>query len=209
MVILRCFSLNFIAIIVNGVSSPQSKLSYDDFYSNILAYCQEYLIYHDYWSNHLVPHLEQRPQVGHMNSHNQMNSCHHCYYVLHFWHSEGGRTVLFVSELVLMHLEQCKEDLFALLLRCWQLDCPMEVAVVKVAEQLCSSLHEFMYQHECRLLCNAKPTNQLVAYIGQPGDCLWQSRVHFLKLSFARSLLSGHCIPTTLFHLVRLTSWKH
>ncbi len=53
---------------------------------------------------------------------------------LHFWRSEGGRTVLFVSELVLMHLEVCKEDLFALFLRCWQLHCSMEVAVVKVAE---------------------------------------------------------------------------
>jgi hypothetical protein len=38
---------------------------------------------------------------------------------LHFWHSEGGRTVLFVFELVLMCLEVRKEDLFALLLRCW------------------------------------------------------------------------------------------
>ncbi len=41
---------------------------------------------------------------------------------------------MFVSELILMHLEFHKEDLFALLLRCWQLHCPMEVAAVKVAE---------------------------------------------------------------------------
>ena len=108
-----------------------------------------------------------------MNSHNQMNSCHYCYYVLHFLQSEGGRTVLFVSELVLMHLELREEDLFALLLCCWQLHCLMEVAIVKIAGLLCPTLHEFVYQHECRLLCNAKPTNQLVAYIGQPGDCLW------------------------------------
>ncbi len=26
---------------------------------------------------------------------------------------------------------------------------------------------------------------------------------------FSRSLLSKHCFPMTLFHLVRLTSWKH
>jgi hypothetical protein len=56
-----------------------------------------------------------------MNSHNWMKSCHYCYYVLHLCCSEGGRTVLFVAELVLMHLEVRKEDLFALLLRCWQL----------------------------------------------------------------------------------------
>jgi hypothetical protein len=53
---------------------------------------------------------------------------------LYLWHSEGGRTVMFVSELVLMHLEVRKEDLFALFLCCWQLHCLMEVAVVKVAE---------------------------------------------------------------------------
>jgi hypothetical protein len=53
---------------------------------------------------------------------------------LHFWHSEGGRTVLFVSKFVLMRLEERKEDLFALFLRCWQLHCLIEVAVVKVAE---------------------------------------------------------------------------
>jgi hypothetical protein len=41
---------------------------------------------------------------------------------------------MFISELVLMRLELHKEDLFALLLRCWQLYCPMEVTAVKVAE---------------------------------------------------------------------------
>jgi hypothetical protein len=41
---------------------------------------------------------------------------------------------MFISELVLMHLELRDEDLFALLLHCWQLHCPMEVAAVKVAE---------------------------------------------------------------------------
>jgi hypothetical protein len=40
---------------------------------------------------------------------------------------------LFISELGLMCLEVC-EDLFALLLCCWQLHCQMEVAVVEVAE---------------------------------------------------------------------------
>ncbi len=53
---------------------------------------------------------------------------------LHFWRSEGGRTVLFISELVLMRLELHEEDLFALLLRCWQLHCLIKVAVVEVAE---------------------------------------------------------------------------
>ncbi len=106
----------------------RQKLFCDDYYLNIFVYCQEYLIYHDYWSNHLVPHLEQRHKVGHMNSHNQMNPCYYCCYVLHFCCSEGGRTVLVVFELVLMRLELHIEDLFALLLRCWcwQLLFPME-----------------------------------------------------------------------------------
>ncbi len=107
--------------------------------------------------------------MGHMNSHDQMNSCHYRHYVnsyiqmnslhyvrihtsyefmlcwgnslfvgalifLHLWCSEGGKTVMFISELVLMRLELCEEDLFALLLCCWQLPCPMEVAIVKLAE---------------------------------------------------------------------------
>ena len=53
---------------------------------------------------------------------------------LHHWRSEGGRAVLFVSELVLMRLEVREEDLFALFLRCWQLHCLMEAAIVEVAE---------------------------------------------------------------------------
>jgi hypothetical protein len=99
-----------------------------------------------------------------------MNSCSAgaiLYLLVHLffrylWCSEGSKTVMFVSELVLMRLELHKKDLFNLLLRCWQLHCPMEVAV-----------HECMYQHEYRLFCNAKPMNQLVAYVGQPRDWLW------------------------------------
>jgi hypothetical protein len=96
----------------------------------------------------------QMNSLHYVNSYNQMNSLHyiriHISYefmlcwsnylfvgaliFLHFWPSEGGRTVLFVSKLVLMHLELRKEDLFALFLHCWQLHCSMKVAVVKVAE---------------------------------------------------------------------------
>ncbi len=48
---------------------------------------------------------------------------------------------MFVSELVLMRLEFHKEDLFALLLHCWQLHRLMEVAAVKVAEYICPTLY--------------------------------------------------------------------
>ncbi len=54
---------------------------YSLYLDSSLMYCQEYLIYHDHWSSHLVLHLEQRHTVGHMNSHNQINSCHYCHYV--------------------------------------------------------------------------------------------------------------------------------
>ncbi len=80
---------------------------------------------------------------------------------------------MFVSECVLMRVKYWEEDLFALLLCCWQLHFLMEVATVEIAKWLCPMLHEFMYQHECRLLCNARPTDQLVVCFGQPGDCLW------------------------------------
>jgi hypothetical protein len=41
-----------------------------------------------------------------------------------------------------------EEDLFTLLLRCGQLHCSMDVATVKVAEELYLMPHEFMHQHE-------------------------------------------------------------
>ncbi len=51
--------------------------------------------------------------------------------------------------------------------------------------------------------------NQLVTYVGQSGDCLRLSRVHSLKLAFARLESLRHHSLTTLLHLVRPTSWKH
>jgi hypothetical protein len=41
---------------------------------------------------------------------------------------------MFVTELVLMHLKLHKEDLFTLLLCCWQLIFLMEMAAVEVVE---------------------------------------------------------------------------
>jgi hypothetical protein len=48
----------------------------------------------------------------------------------------------------------------------------MEVTVNEVAEELHSTPHKLMHWHECGLLSNAKPMNQLVANIWEPGNCL-------------------------------------
>jgi hypothetical protein len=45
-------------------------------------------------------------------------------------------------------------------------------ATVEVAEELYLMLHELMHWHERGLLGCVKPVDQLVANIGDPGDCL-------------------------------------
>ncbi len=57
-----------------------------------------------------------------------------CNYFLHLWCGEHGKTVMLVSERVLMRVKYCKEDLFTLLLHCWQLHFLMEVATVEIAK---------------------------------------------------------------------------
>jgi hypothetical protein len=69
-----------------------------------------------------------------------------------------------------------------------------------------------MNQHEYRLLCNAKPTNQLVAYIGQPGDCLLKSRLHSWKLLaqgwFVGALLSDVIVPFSKTKVLETLTYK-
>ena len=77
-----------------------------------------------------------------------------------------------VRELELMHLGLCEEDLFTLLLRCGYLHCLMEVATLQIAEKLFSMLHELVHWHESGLHSSPKPADQLVAYIGEPGNSL-------------------------------------
>ncbi len=71
-----------------------------------------------------------------------------------------------------MHLRLGKEDLLTLLLRLRYFHCLTEVTTLKVAEKLHSTPCELMHWHECRLLGHAKPENQLVAYVWEPGDGL-------------------------------------
>jgi hypothetical protein len=48
----------------------------------------------------------------------------------------------------------------------------MEVTAIKIAEELHSTPHKLMNWHECGLLGNTKPTNQLVANVWEPANCL-------------------------------------
>jgi hypothetical protein len=65
-----------------------------------------------------------------------------------------------------------KEDLFTLLLRCVYFYHSTEVATLKIAEKLYLKPHELVHRHERRLLGSTKPVDQLVAYIGEPGNSL-------------------------------------
>ncbi len=58
-----------------------------------------------------------------------------------------------------MRLGLPKKDEFAFLLSCGQLHHLTKVAAIEVAEELHSTPHKLMQQHERGLLGNAKPTN--------------------------------------------------
>jgi hypothetical protein len=83
-----------------------------------------------------------------------------------------GYRLVCLYELKLMCLGLHKEDLFALLLCCGKLQCLTEVATVEVADELYLTLHELMHWYEGGLLGGTKPADQLVANIGEPGNCL-------------------------------------
>ncbi len=71
-----------------------------------------------------------------------------------------------------MHLRLHREDLFTLLLRHGYAHHSTEVVTLKVAEKLHSTPHELVHWHESGLLGCAKPANQLVADVGEPGNGL-------------------------------------
>jgi hypothetical protein len=89
-------------------------------------------------------------------------------------HSEqvGRHCLIQVGKLVLVHLGLCKEDLFTLLLRCRYVHRSMEVVTLEVAEKLHLMPHELVHRHESGLLGRTKPANQLIANVGEPGNCL-------------------------------------
>ena len=89
-------------------------------------------------------------------------------------HSEwvGRYHLVQIGKLVLVRLRLREEDLFTLLLRRGYVHHSMEVVTLKVAEKLHSTPHELVHWHESGLLGRAKPANQLVANVGEPGNGL-------------------------------------
>ncbi len=96
-----------------------------------------------------------------------------------------------VYELELMHLRLHKEDLFTLLLPCGYFHCLTEVATLKIAEELYSTLHQLMHWHESGLLGSTKPAVQLVANIGKPGNGLKVIPDTFVKVPFCTICVVG------------------
>jgi hypothetical protein len=65
-----------------------------------------------------------------------------------------------------------REDLFTLLLRLGYFHSSMEIATLKIAEELYSTPQDLVHLHESRLLCHTKPVDQLFAKVGEPGNGL-------------------------------------
>jgi hypothetical protein len=63
-----------------------------------------------------------------------------------------GHHLVCIHKIKLMRLGLRKEDLFTLLVHCGYLHCLSEVATIKVAHELYSTLHELMHWHEDGLL---------------------------------------------------------
>jgi hypothetical protein len=112
-------------------------------------------------------------------------------------HSEqvGRYHLVQVDELVLVHLRLREEDLLTLILCRGYVHCLTVVVTLEVAEKLHSTPHEFVHQHESRLLCRTKPANQLVANVGKPGYGLKEIPDALVKVC-----LHTICIVQALFH---------
>ncbi len=111
-----------------------------------------------------------------------------------------GHNFVHLHELKLMCLGLCEEDLLALLLRRGQLHYLTDVATVEVAEKLYSTPHELVHWHEDGLLSGTKPADQLVANVGEPGDCLKVIpgalvKVHLRTVCFGGALLGDNARP--------------
>ena len=77
-----------------------------------------------------------------------------------------------VRELELMCLGLQEEDLFTLLLCCGYFHRSMEIATLKIAEELHLTLHKLVHWHESGLFGRMKPADELVTNIGEPGNGL-------------------------------------
>jgi hypothetical protein len=82
----------------------------------------------------------------------------------------------------------------------------LEVATIKVAEELYSTSHGFMHWHEGGFLGSTKPADQLVANIGEPRDCLRVIPDAFIKVRLCTVCVGGALLGNNAIHLVRRTS---
>ncbi len=75
-----------------------------------------------------------------------------------------------------------------------------EIAIVKEADELYSTPHELVHWHDGWLLGSRKPANQLVANIGEPGNCLKVIHDAFVKgclcmVCFSGALVGDNACP--------------
>jgi hypothetical protein len=85
--------------------------------------------------------------------------------------------------------------LFTLLLHCGYFHHSTEIATLEIDEKLYSMPHELLHQHESGLLGRRKPEDQVVAYIGEPGNSLEVVPDRFVKVC-----LCTICIVWALLH---------
>ncbi len=119
-----------------------------------------------------------------LNGNSQVGDCH-----------DHVHRLVQVRKLKLMRLGLREEDLFTLLLCRGYFHCLTEVATLKIAEKLSLTLHELVDWHESGLLGSTKPADQLVAYIGEPGNSL-----EVVPDAFVEVRLCMICIVWTLLH---------
>jgi hypothetical protein len=81
----------------------------------------------------------------------------------------------------------------------------MEIATIEIADELYSMLHELVHWHESGLLGSTKPADQMVANIGEPGDCL-----KVIPDAFVEVCLHTVCISGALLGIdVDLFGWAY
>jgi hypothetical protein len=83
----------------------------------------------------------------------------------------------------------------------------MDVATVKVAEELYLMPHGFIHMHEGRLLGCAKPTYLLVTNIQEPGNCLKVIPNAFVEVflcavRFVEALLTNNVGPLCMTNIL-------
>ncbi len=110
-----------------------------------------------------------------------------------------GHCLVCIRELKLICFGLREEDLFTLGLRCGYLHGSTEVASIKIADEMYLMPHELMHWHEGRLLGSTKPADQLVANIGEPGNCLKVVPDAFTKVRLRLVYVGGTLLGDDIF----------